>query len=126
MTDRKFTPPTEFPAEYVTSDGRRAVILGPVPDDKYPLAGYLLSERGEVSLISWTADGMSSDYMESDIDLHDLPKKQVQWANDYGDCVGHWSDSLEAVDLPAWKRRIAVIRREWTEGQPMQYFAEEV
>ena len=95
MTDRKFTPPTEFPAEYVTSDVLKAVILGPVP-------------------------------MESVSDLHDIPEKQVHWANDYGDFPGHWSDSREDADAHAGPDRIAVIRREWVEGQPPQYFTEEV
>jgi hypothetical protein len=127
MTDRKFTPPTEFPAEYVTSDGLKAVILGPVPDDKYPLAGYLLSKCGEVSLRSWTADGMSFHCMESVSDLHDIPEKQVHWANDYGGFFGcDWFDIRNTADVFAGRDRIAVIRREWVEGQPPQYFTEEV
>jgi len=75
MTDRKFTPPTEFPAEYVTGDGR----------------------------------------------------KVVHWANDYHHgSGGFWYHSRREADKNADFTRIAVIRREWVEGQPPQYFTEEV
>ena len=42
MDDRKFTPPTEFPAEYVTGWGHKAVILGRAPVGNYPLIGYTI------------------------------------------------------------------------------------
>jgi len=60
------------------------------------------------------------------LDLHDLPKKQVHWANNYGDAQGSWCDSREEADNITTPDRIAVIRREWVEGQPPQYFVEEV
>lgn len=74
MTDRKFTPPTEFHADL-------------------PQA---------------------------------LPKKQVHWANDYGYGFGFLHATREEADESAYCVRIAVIRREWVEGQPPQYFVEEV
>ena len=131
MTDRKFTPPTEFPAEYVTSDGRKAVILGRMPSDVYPLvypfAGYVLDKDGDCPLLTWTKGGASYETEESDIDLHDLPKKQVRWANDYGEFPrGSWFHNREEADNSTADRRIAVIRREWVEGKPPQYFSEEV
>lgn len=126
MTDRKFTPPTKFPAEYVTGDGRKAVILGGAPDDIFIYVGYILN-GGDVfgwKVRSWGKDGLSGIY-DPNNDLHDIPKKQVQWANDYGSYTGDWGDSREGVDVTGDPERIAVIRREWVEGQPPQYFAEE-
>ena len=54
------------------------------------------------------------------------PKKQVHWANDYGDSVAYWHDSREDADGWFDHDRIAVIRREWVDGQPPQYFTEGV
>jgi hypothetical protein len=58
----------------------------------------------------------------------DAPEKRVHWANDYGDInwVGYWNDTREDADEIGGNGRIAVIRREWVEGQPPQYFTEEV
>jgi hypothetical protein len=56
----------------------------------------------------------------------DAPQKQVHWKNDYGYIPGYdWWDTREAADDNAGKRRIAVIRREWVEGQLPQYFTED-
>lgn len=57
------------------------------------------------------------------------PVTKVNWANDYGDDdFGIWHPSRERADdvTPTGFPRIAVIRREWTEGQPPKYFTEEV
>jgi hypothetical protein len=57
----------------------------------------------------------------------DAPQKQVHWANDY--CVGpfgHWWSTRNDADIYARDGRIAVVRREWVEGLPPQYFTEEV
>jgi hypothetical protein len=128
MTERKFTPPTEFPAEYVTGDGRKAVILGQSPDKQYPLIGWIGLEDGCVRTSNWTNDGCYYEYPEPhEADLHDLPKKQVHWASDYGGFYGgSWFDTREEADKVSIPNRIAVIRREWIEGQPPQYFVEEV
>jgi len=48
------------------------------------------------------------------------------WANDYDQDTAAWQDSREEADEFAGKDRIAVIRREWIEGQSPQYFTEEV
>jgi hypothetical protein len=58
----------------------------------------------------------------------ETPQKQVHWANDYGDInwVGEWCATRAYADLLAGDGRIAVIRREWVEGQPPQYFTEGV
>jgi hypothetical protein len=59
-----------------------------------------------------------------------LPQKQVHWARDYGDFVSDWFDNAKDVRGPHWRdddpECIAVIRREWVEGQLPQYFTEEV
>ena len=56
------------------------------------------------------------------------PQKQVHWANDYGGNLRHssWYSTREKADIGAAGSRIAVIRREWVEGQLPQYFTEEV
>ena len=56
----------------------------------------------------------------------DAPPKQVHWANNYGYSFQNWWPTREAADENAAGARIAVIRREWVEGQPPQYFTEEV
>jgi len=61
-------------------------------------------------------------------DQTELPKKQVHWTNDYADEIWSiWYDSRRHADRAADEPfRIAVIRREWVEGQLPQYFTEEV
>jgi hypothetical protein len=56
----------------------------------------------------------------------DTPKKQVHWANDYGYGFQNWWPTREDADDNTRNPRIAVIRREWVEGQLPQYFTEEV
>jgi hypothetical protein len=57
----------------------------------------------------------------------DKPPKQVQWANDYGKNRGNiWYDTRAEANDNAAGDRIAVVRREWVEGLPPQYFTEEV
>ena len=58
----------------------------------------------------------------------DAPQKQVHWANDYG--IGNgvfWYSTRAEADAGAIGSgpRIAVIRREWVEGQLPQYFTED-
>jgi hypothetical protein len=131
MTDRKFTPPTEFPAEYVTTDGCKAVVLGKRPGDVAPYVGYLVIKENEdvrFPIDTWGACGSYFEGAEDRSDLHDLPKKQVRWANDYHGFNGWsgWFETREEADDSAARHRIAVIRREWIEGQLPQYFVEEV
>ena len=127
MTDRNFTPPTEFPARYVTSDGHEAVVLGKRPGDVSPYVGYIYYESRSFPVATWRSDGSYLNTGENRLDLHDLPKKQVRWANDYGRFPGDlWCKTRREADEAAGRERIAVIRREWVEGQPPQYFAEDV
>ncbi len=71
MTNRKFTPPTEFPAEYVDGRGKKAVILGRGPDKQFPFIGY--DAYGGV--ISWTEHGEVYPKQTNLYDLHDIPQR---------------------------------------------------
>ena len=87
MTERKFTPPTEFPAEYVTEDEQKVVVLGRAPVGDYPLIGYILHAEGErAEPDCWTEKG-SMFTMEEALggDLHDIPKRISTWHNVYND-----------------------------------------
>ena len=56
----------------------------------------------------------------------DAPKKWMHWANDYGSYSSSWHKSRKHANEAVIGPRIAVIRREWVEGQPPQYFTERV
>lgn len=125
ITDRKFTPPTEFPVEYVTGDGHKVVILGMMPCDEYPYVGYIVYEDGSCGAYEWKKCGFGGGMPSSS--LHDLPKKRVRWMNHYSRFPGDfWCNTREEADAVAGPDRIAVIRCEWTEGQPPQCFVEDV
>jgi hypothetical protein len=131
MTERKFTPPTTFPAEYVTRDGKKAVIVARTPDERHPLIGWVEGKKDNSFNCFWADNGgFHKDGREIARDLFDIvlePQKHVHWKNDYGICgVGFWHDTREKADKCASDNRIAVIRREWVAGQPPQYFTEEV
>jgi hypothetical protein len=131
MTDRKFTPPTEFPAEYVTRDGKKAVIVARTPDERYPLIGWVESKKDNIFNCFWADNGgFYKDGWVIARDLFDIvlePQRHVHWANDYGGLPGfRWHETRADADRERSDDRIAVIRREWVEGQLPQYFAEEV
>ena len=121
MTERKFTPPTSFPAEYVTRDGVKVTLLAKGTGEA-PYCGQLECSNW----IFFRGDGSCAPCPA--YDLHDLPKfSLVQWANDFGyDGFGEWHYSREDADMEFALDRIAVIRREWTEGELPTYFVEEV
>ena len=121
MTERKFTPPTSFPAEYVTRDGVKVTLLAKGTGE----APYC----GQLECSNWIFFRGDGSYAPCPAyDLHDLPKTKVQWVNDYGHYgLGSWHGSREKADAASRTRdRIAVIRREWTEGELPTYFVEEV
>ena len=125
MTKRKFTPPTDFPAEYVTGRGKKVTLLAR-GKGLYPLIGQGDGPAG-CEVYTYTEDGYFIDGQTLDQDLHDIPKKQVHWANDYnGSASGGWWLSRKEADLAAQVGRIAVIRREWVEGELPKYFVEGV
>ena len=79
MDDRKFTPPTEFPAEYVDSNGDKAVILGRGPHKVFPFIGHNAAGYARY----WTEKGTFSSSGINGFDLHDIPKRITTWHNVY-------------------------------------------
>lgn len=84
MADRKFTPPTEFPAEYVDSNGDKAVILGRGPHKVFPFIGHNAAGYARY----WTEKGTFSSLGINGFDLHDIPKRITTWHNVYANWVG--------------------------------------
>jgi hypothetical protein len=119
MDDRKFTPPTEFPAEYVDGFGIKAVILGRGPNKSSPFIGY--DADGYAS--SWTERGDYYDDEQSQYDLHDIPKRITTWHNVYEGWVG----ASNKVNRGATENRLCVYRIERDEdgGNP-KIFVEKV
>ena len=95
MDERKFTPPTEFPAEYVDGFGIKAVILGRGPNKSSPFIGY--DANGYAS--SWTERGDYYDDEQSQYDLHDIPKRITTWHNVYPTWIGPQCSSRSDADL---------------------------
>ena len=137
MTDRKFTPPTEFPAEYFSRAGDKAVIVGEIPDDEFPYIGYTLgSKPGEAFAQNWTRKGR---VFEDDIkghrgdDIFDAPPKKP-WPHDdlaytYADMEAAIKQALEAaanmirdgIDDSEWYNPVRAIRA----LDPAQFIEEE-
>ena len=95
MDDRKFTPPTEFPAEYVTGNGRKVVILGRTPARDFPLAGYF----PDGATVCWTEGGSLLINGSSHSDLHDISKRITTWHNVYGDWISPQRSTRSDADL---------------------------
>jgi hypothetical protein len=79
MIERKFTPPTEFPAEYVTEDGRDIVLVTErTSDDERYFIGYgpLMTGAFEFDIrgVETTAPNMA---------IKDKPKVVSRWVNVY-------------------------------------------
>ena len=140
MTERKFTPPTEFPAEYVTEGGQKVVLLGRAPVGGYPLIGYILNTEGESawpdcsSPDGWTEDGQHHTDWSSSDDLHDISKRITRWHNVYDGWVGHQfftrshaDEHYDACKAFKPRPRLCVYRIERDEdgGKP-EIFVEEV
>ena len=128
MDDRKFTPPTEFPAEYVDGFGIKAVILGRGPNKSSPFIGY--DANGYAS--SWTERGDYYDDEQSQYDLHDIPKPKriITWHNVYQDAtLGYNSFTSRDQTFPhsVGLKGICVYRIERNEdGSNPEIFVEEV
>jgi hypothetical protein len=71
MTDRKFTPPTKFPAEYVDGYGSKVTILGRSNDKERPLVGF----DDEGYACNYAESGAYYPDDEGEDDLHDIPKR---------------------------------------------------
>ena len=114
MTKRKFTPPTEFPAEYVGGDGLKVVIYG-----RGHGSNPLIGQDSGGGVYSYTDEGQFYGDDESECDLHDIPKRTTTWHNVY-------SDSITAHAYSR-KKRLCVYRIERDEdgGNP-EIFVEDV
>lgn len=69
-----FTPPKTFPQEYITEDGRRAIILAE-GCGLYPYVGQVISRNGAVSTKAWSKSGYFTHGFGTD--LHDIPSKNT-------------------------------------------------
>ena len=69
MTERKFTPPREFFAEYVDGNGDKVLLFKREPLEEFPLIGF--NADGERS---WTECGRMFLGSASPYDLHDIPE----------------------------------------------------
>lgn len=122
MTERKFTPPTEFPAEYVNGFGDQITLLAK-GFGLYPYAG----QDGNGDWSSYGEDGsLYADGSRSKDDLHDIPKKPkthkiVFYVNVFknGDYQVYSSRAFADQYLDAMPYRIACkrIEIEVTEGE---------
>jgi len=125
MDDRKFTPPTEFPAEYVDEDGNKAVILGVSHNEDFPFIGFDALGRPE----AWTKLGMCFNEYTSRYDIHDIPKRITTWHNVYLDAsLGATGfTNRDQADRHRCSNPICVYRIERDEdgGNP-EIFVEEV
>ena len=132
MTERKFTPPTEFPAEYVDGHGQKVVILGRAPVEDYPLIGFVLHTKEGSTCSSpegWTEDGQNViDWLPSPDDLHDIPKRITTWHNVYKTWLGLQCAAREYADAcKDGENRLCVYRIERDEdGSNPEIFVEEV
>lgn len=124
MTDRKFTPPTKFPAEYVNGQGDKITILGRSDHDLHPLIGY-----GNYGLPgSWTEDGRHPARIDGRfLDLYDIPKRIVRWHNFYLDLTNGGYCSRQKADKASYLGRICVFRIECNQDGTYPYiFREDV
>ena len=130
MDDRKFTPPTEFPAEYVDSNGDKAVILGRGPHKVFPFIGHNAAGYARY----WTEKGTFSSLGINGFDLHDIPKRITRWHNVYDGWVGHQfftrshaDEHYDACKAFKPRPRLCVYRIERNEdGSNPEIFVEEV
>ena len=124
MTDRKFTPPTEFPAEYVDGFGCKVTILGRTYYNKErPLVGF----DDEGCACNYAENGAWEPDDECKYDLHDIQKRITTWHNVYRETeITGGYESRAKADAAAYKR-LAVYRIERDEdgGNP-EIFVEKV
>ena len=122
MTDRKFTPPTEFPAEYVGRDGNKLVVLGRSDHKNYPLIGF--DHTGCAR--AWSEYGTVFRDLSSIADLHDIPKRITTWHNLYKAYLSPSYRSRSEADRASTRNRLCVIRLEYDEdGGNFKTFTEE-
>ena len=124
MTNRKFTPPTEFPAEYEDGYGCKVTILG---------RSYYNKER---PLVGFDDEGCACNYAENGAywpddggkyDLHDIQKRITTWHNVYEGWISPPHSRRGDTDLGRNPRdRLCVYRIERDEdgGNPEIFMRE--
>ena len=119
MTDRKFTPPTEFPTEYVTTDGRKAVVVAR-QNNYHPFVAVVTGADGKDHAGLFNEDGSAAYSGLSPLDLHDLPKRIVTWHNVYHHNIYGACSTRATADGGAGVSRQCVYRIERDEdgGNP--------
>ena len=124
MGDRKFTPPTEFPAEYVDSNGDKAVILGRGPHKVFPFIGHNAAGYARY----WTEKGTFSSLGINGFDLRDISKRITSWHNVYDGWISPPHSRRGDTDLGRNPRdRLCVYRILRNEdGSNPEIFVEEV
>jgi len=123
MTERKFTPPTEFPAEYVDGHGNKVVILGRSNAHNKPLVGFDVDGYAH----NYTEGGGYYHDYDNDIrDLHDISKRITSWHNVYDGWISPPHSRRGDTDLGRNPRdRLCVYRIERDEdGSNPEIFVE--
>jgi hypothetical protein len=98
----KFTP-----GEYLTRDGRKAVVLCDDAPGMYPLIGYVLMRQGDAAANTWAHDGAG---VFVGTKMNDLmppvtePEQVVRW-------VHLWSDNDITINRESKQGRGMVIAR---------------
>ena len=82
MTERKFSPPTTFPAEYVDGHGGKVIIVGR-GEGRYPLVGQMRHDSDVYVPVSFTEGGSYHITIDNMQDLHDTNKRITTWHNVY-------------------------------------------
>ena len=124
MDDRKFTPPTDFPAEYVDSNGDKAVILGRGPHKVFPFIGHNAAGYARY----WTEKGTFSSLGINGFDLHDIPKRTTTWHNVNETWISRQFSTREQADVHSellFRLCVYRIERDEDGGNP-EIFVEEV
>lgn len=111
MTDRKFTPPTEYPTEYVTSDGRKAKIIAKINNPGREYVCVISESDGTERVGFYCQDGSwCFDTLETNADLFDKPETVTRWHNVYQWGLSAGYRSRESCDRLAGVDRLNVLR----------------
>jgi len=106
----------------VTRDGRKARLVGHVPEAVEPYRVYAYIEGQSCAYSFWESGNMGGG--TNDEDLFMAPNKREGWVNVYGDCPPHGDitagtspaySTKDIADLRAGSTRSACIRIEWEE-----------
>lgn len=108
MSERKFTPPTSFPAEYVTACKKKAIVHTAAGEGARPLVGQVYLGE-EWFAASWTADGAGSLEGFDLCDPEPTVERQV-WQSVYPDGrIARWN-SQEFATSGTQDSHIGILR----------------